>query len=126
MKISTDEVLKDTIRSCLCIISKGTICKDDYKYFSSGIRRIAGHIYNENFNGEIAAQIACEVLYLVTCIYSNSEYENIVNYDKYINEKIQIKGARSINYLQKTNIQSYAYLFESLKLICNEINDIIY
>lgn len=52
--ISVKDVLEDTIKSCFCIISKGAFFKNDYSYFSNGIRRIAGHINNNSFNGEKA------------------------------------------------------------------------
>lgn len=123
--IDIKEVLRDTIKSCFCIISKGAFFNEDYSYFLNGIRRIAGHIYNDTFNGDSAAYIACEVLYLASCIFSNSEYKNILEYDSYINETLDIEGARSINYLRKVNIRSYAYLFESIKLLNKDINDLL-
>lgn len=113
--MSHKKVLEDTIRSCFCIISKGVLFREDYKYFSNGIRRISGHIYKEAFNGEKAAYIACEVLYLASCIYADNEYRIISNYDKYINEIINFKGAKCLNYLRKINIKSYAYVIESIK-----------
>lgn len=123
--LSIKEVLKDTIKSCFCIISKGSFFKEDYSYFSSGIRRIAGHIYNDTFNGEKAAYIACEVLYLVSCMYSDSEYKQISNYDDYINETIDFKGSRSLNYLRKTNIRSYAFIIESIKNLHNNLPELL-
>lgn len=123
--IEISEVLKDTIRSCLCIISKGAYFKEDYMYFSSGIRRITGHIYKDVFNGDVASNIACEVLYLASCMYINKEYISISDYDRYLNETIDIKGAKSLNYLRKTNVRSYAYIVESIKALDSNITNIL-
>jgi hypothetical protein len=126
MNYSVDAVLRDTISSCLCIIAKGGINKEEYAYFADGIRRIGGHIYNERFNGEFAAYIACEVLYLAACIYSGGEYKVVDNPKEYINEKLSFKGARGINYLRKVNLESYAYVVAAVRLLGDEVEEILY
>lgn len=126
MDYSVNDVLRDTISSCFCIIAKGRIDKDEYTYFADGIRRIGGHIYKERFNGELAAYIACEVLYLAACIYSGGEYKAIDNPEEYINEKLSFKGARRINYLRKVNQEGYAYVVATVKLLGDEVEEIVY
>lgn len=120
------EVIKDTISSCFCMISRGGIDKEEYPYFTDGIRRIGGHIYGERFNGEVASYMACEMLYLAACMYSESAYMNIEVPEKYINEKLVFKGARSVNYLRKVHPESYAYLAEAVKRLGDEVEDIVY
>ena len=126
MDYSIETMLEDTINSCLCIIGKGNINKEDYAYFADGIRRISGHIYSERFNGELAAYIACEVFYLAVCIYTDTEYKKIVNPNEFINESLNFKGAKSINYLRKVNLESYAYVVSAIKLLDGNIEDILY
>ena len=121
MNHNVNTVLKDTINSCFCIIAKGGINKEEYAYFADGIRKIGGHIYNEKFNGEFAAYIACEVLYLAACIYSDTEYKVIANLEEHINEKFNFKGAKRINYLRKVNSKAYAYVGAAVKLLGNEL-----
>ena len=123
MNHNVNTVLKDTINSCFCIIAKGGINKEEYAYFADGIRKIGGHIYNEKFNGEFAAYIACEVLYLAACIYSATEYNVITNPEEYINEKLDFKGAKRINYLRKVNSKAYAYVVTAVKLLGNELEE---
>ena len=125
MSCEVKDVLKDTIKSCLCIISKGGIIKSEYNYYIDGIRRIAGHIYNENFNGEKASFIACKVLYLVSCIYTESDYIIIKDWDTFKNKKLSFKGARSVNYIKKVNMESYAYLCSTINLLGDEIEEIV-
>ena len=126
MDYSVNIVLRDTISSCFCIIAKGGIDKAEYSYFADGIRRIGGHIYSERFNGELAAYIACEVLYLAACMYSDAEYVVIDNPEKYINDKLSFKGARGINYLRKVNLKSYAYVAAAVRLLGDEVEEVVY
>ena len=126
MDYSVNEVLRDTIRSCFCIIAKGGIDKEEYTYFADGIRRIGGHIYGERFNGELAAYSACEVLYLATCLYTDSEYVAIDSPEEYVNDKLSFKGARGINYLRKVNLESYAYIVAAVKLLGDKVEEIVY
>lgn len=126
MDYSVNIVLRDTISSCFCIIAKGGIDKAEYTYFADGICRIRGHIYSEKFNGELAVCIACEVLYLATCLYSDTEYVDIDNPEEYINDKLSFKGARGINYLRKVNLKSYAYVAAAVRLLGDEVEEVVY
>lgn len=126
LDISIKQVLIDTISSCFCIISKGAINKADYANFAEGIRRIGGHIYSGKFNGDVAAFIACEVLYFATCLYTESDFSKIEKPEYYLKEKLSFKGARGVNYLRKVNAEGYAYLVAASKLLGDEVEDIVY
>lgn len=126
MNYSIGSVIRDTISSCFCIISKGSIDKEEYAYFVDGIRRIGGHIFSQRFNGELAAYIACEVLYLAACIYSGTEYLPIDNPEEYINDTLSFKGARGVNYLRKVNLDCYAYVAAAVRLLGEEVEKVVY
>lgn len=126
MDCSIETVLRDTISSCFCIIAKGGINKEEYIYFADGIRRIGGHIYSEKFNGEVAAYIACEVLYLATCIYTGNDYVPIINSDEYINDILSFRGAKGVNYVRKVNPKSYAYLVAATKMLGELVEEVVY
>ena len=126
MDYSVNDVLRDTISGCFCIIAKGGIDKEEYTYFADGIRRIGGHIYSERFNGELAAYIACEVLYLAACLYTDAEYVAIDSPEEYMNDKLSFRGAKAINYLRKVNLESYAYVVAAVKLLGDEVEEIMY
>lgn len=126
MDYSVKEVLWDTISSCCCIISKGGIDKEEYTYFADGIRRIGGHIYIERFNGELAVYIACEMLYLAVCLYADAEYVAIDSSEEYMNDKLNFRGARGINYLRKVNLDCYAYVAAAVRLLGEEAEEVVY
>ena len=126
MDYSVNAVLRDTISSCFCIIAKGGIDNEEYTYFADGIRRIGGHIYGERFNGELAAYIACEVLYLAACLYTDSEYVAIDSSEEYMNDKLSFKGARGINYLRKVNLDCYAYVVVAVRMLGEDVEEVVY
>lgn len=77
-------------------------------------------------NGELVAYIACEVLYLAVCLYTGNEYVQIGNPDDYMNDSISFKGARSVNYLKKVHPESYAYLAAAIRMLGDEVEDMVY
>lgn len=70
--ITPEEVLQDTISSCLCISSRG-IPKSDYSLFKDGISRIRNHIIGGKFSGEIAGAYASKELYLAAAILTDQD-----------------------------------------------------
>lgn len=126
MDYSVNTVLRDIISSCFCIIAKGGIDKEEYTYFADGIRRIGGHIYSEWFNGELAAYIACEVLYLTACLYADAEYVAIDSPEEYMNDKLSFRGARGISYLRKVNLDCYAYVAAAVRILGEEVEEVVY
>lgn len=43
--------------------------------------------------------------------------------EEYINEKLDFKGAKRINYLRKVNSKAYAYVVTAVKLLGNELEE---
>lgn len=84
------------------------------------------HIYSERFNGELAAYIACEVLYLAACLYADAEYVTIESTEEYMNDKLNFRGARGINYLRKVNLDCYAYVAAAVRLLGEEAEEVVY
>ncbi len=125
LSIDAKEVSKDTIKSCLCIISRGALYKDDYGYFSDGIRKIGGHIFADDFNGEVAAHMACKLLYLAACLACEIDYPVIRNPEEFLEEKLIFAGARRLNYIRKTDTEAYAYLVSAIKVLGDEIDNIL-
>ena len=108
----------DTIESCLCIMGRRGIRPDDYQNFIDGINSIQGHIFRGRINGENAGMMACEVMYLATCILTDqTEYARIDEPEQYREEKLTMKGAREIGYIRNVNPVAYAYLVKSFRLL---------
>ena len=50
----------------------------------------------------------------------------IDNPEEYINDKLSFKGARGINYLRKVNLKSYAYVAAAVRLLGDEVEEVVY
>ena len=118
LKCNLADCLKDTIDGCICIVGRGGIRPNEYKFFSAGISAIQGHIFNGRFNGENAGVYASEVMYLATCILtSQSKFEPISNFEDYRTAQLKQKGIKTISSLRLVNPLAYAYIVKSLKLL---------
>ena len=79
------DCLKDTMRACLSIMSKGLILRDDYKFYLTGIRKKRGHIIGYKYNPDIAADQAAKTLYLCSCLLSESTFRKNIKATEYSN-----------------------------------------
>jgi len=73
-----------------------------------GINNIRNHIYSENFNGEVAVQRACIVMYLTAAILTNQD--NLPSFkvnDSYELEDIQLVEYGKLSYIKK--MDKFAY-----------------
>ena len=118
MKTPFEDVLLDTIESCLCIMGRGAIRPDDYQNFISGINAIRGHIFHGRINGENAGMMACEVMYLASCILTGqTEWSRVTDPEEFRYEKLVIEGGKKIGYIRKVDPLAYAYLIKSFRLL---------
>ena len=112
------DCLLDTIDSCICIMGRGSIREKDYKYFSSGINAIQGHLFSSRINGENAGIYASEVMYLAANILTGqTKYESISNPEDYKTTNLNLKGIKKISGIRNTNPLAYAYLVKSLQIL---------
>ena len=118
LDISKDEVLKDTINACACIIGRGSIRADDYRHYQKGLSGIRGHIYKTKYNGEYAALYACEVMYLAASVLTNQENCPLITEpEKYIDSKIALKEYQKLSYIKKAKLEAYGYVVEAVKML---------
>lgn len=118
LEISRDEVLKDTIDACACIIGRGNILADEYVYYKKGLSGIRGHIYKTKYNGEYAALYACEVMYLAASVLTEQEVcPLITNPEKYIDSKIALQEYNKLTYMKRAKLEAYGYIVEAVNML---------
>ena len=118
MNLQTKDVLADTIRSCICLIGRGSINKDEYILYIDGINRIRNHIFSGSLSGESAGIPACGILYLAASMLSGKETcLRINNAEKYMGEGLKVKNARRISYIKRVDPIAYAYLIEAYHML---------
>ena len=121
MHLTTNDVLSDTIKSCLCLIGRGSINKNEYSFYADGITRIRSHIFSGNFNGEKAAVYACNILYLAALLLTDKEtyYETKKSTDDE-NVSLKMKNAKRITYIKHIDPIAYFYLTEAYQILGND------
>ena len=117
LEIPKEEVLQDTIQTCLSIISRGSIDSQDYTEYIKGIKSIDTHILAINYSGEVAMCQACQVMYFATCLLKGKEYIKIENPENYIECNIADKKYKGLNKMKKQKLEAYGYLYEAVQLL---------
>ncbi len=118
LSLDKREVLHDTIQSTICIISKGKSNKEDYPLFIKGCRALDSHVLlTTKYSGEIAAIQACKVMYLATCLLTDTPFVAIENPESYINTTLSNSNYRQLSYIKKLKLEAYAYLVEAVRLL---------
>lgn len=118
LSLSPEEVLKDTIKGCLCIASRGQSDEREYAYYKDGISRIRNHILGNRFGGEIAGAYASRVLYLASAMLAGHDrIVSIKDTTAYSSQKIELPKPKSFSYLRVVDPIAYGYMAEASKLL---------
>ncbi|MBP5631208.1 MAG: nucleotidyl transferase AbiEii/AbiGii toxin family protein [Clostridia bacterium] len=112
---SRDDILKDTIRACKSIISRGAFDGDDYLEYLRGIKSLGNHILLKGYNTDDATWRACKVIYLASCLLSGNPYRKIESPEEYLTARLQGNDFKKLSYIKKQNAESYAYLVEATR-----------
>lgn len=114
---SREDVLRDTIRSCACIIGKGVYDKDDFPLFIKGIHSIGGHVLSMKYNATVATEQASRVMYLASCMLTGHTFSPIDNPESYLQANIGKSPYKKLSYMRSQNLESFAYIVEALRMI---------
>lgn len=116
--IRKEDAIKDTIKSCICIIYRGSKNKGEYSNYKDGIDRLNKHMINETLNGTKVAYYACEILYLCSLLLLNADsYKKIANPDDYFNYQLLFENSKQLSSIKWESKIAYAYLVESYKIL---------
>ena len=118
LAITPEVVLLDSLRTAFCIASRGVYHPDDYLLLKRGISSIRNHIYSENFNGEVAVQRACVVMYLAAAILTDKKsLPGFLGDDFYQSADVDFGEYGKLSYIKNTDRLAYKYLVETMKMI---------
>lgn len=112
---SEEYVLRDTVRACVSIISRGAYDKDDYAEYLKGIKSLKNHILLHGYNTDVATWKACTVMYLASCLISGNPYKPIVNTDEYLSAILEGTEYKKLAYVRKQNPHAYACIVEATR-----------
>ena len=114
-------ILRDTIRACISIISRGTIDKDDYAEYLRGIKSLKNHILLSNYNTDDVTWKTCLVMYLASCMLSGNPFRRIKDPENYLSEHLEGVSYKSLAYVRKQRADAYAYLVEATRNMKPEV-----
>ena len=115
-EITPEDALVDTIDTCACIASRGQI-GNDYPLLLSGIKKIPTHIFNDEFNAQLAVLRACKVMYAATCVLRNKEMIRIADPTPYHNAVISTMKYSKLGKVRKFEPLGFAYIVEALTIL---------
>jgi len=117
LSISAEDALRDTIEAAACVAGRGNHLKDKYPIYLIGIKGIASHIYSENFSREVAARMACKVMYIAACVFKNTEYQKITDPTVFLQEDISKSKYGKLSSLRRLDAEAFAYLIQAIRLL---------
>ena len=112
---SIEEILQDTVRACVSIISRGKTDSDDYVEYLRGIKSLKNHVLKKDYNTDNATWKACKVLYLTSCLLSDNPPSRINDLDEYLNARLSGETYKGLSYVRKQNSEAYAYLVKATR-----------
>lgn len=117
LKIEPKDVLEDTLDTAICIAARGTENPIEYAMYKAGIKGLKTHIYDGTFSGEIAAQMACKVIYFAACLLKQMEPQNIKDETPYLKDNLGKTKFKNLSYLRKLRPQAFAYVALAAKIL---------
>lgn len=95
----------------------GLLERDEYPLYIRGIQALDSHVMNGKYSGEIAAQQACKVMYLASCLLKEQPFQKIEDPQFYIAKSIGQSRYKKFGYMKKQKLESYGYLVEAVRLL---------
>lgn len=116
-ELTVEDVLEDIYQSSLCIASRGTDGKGDFKQLQLGIRRISSFIFSENYHIEKSIVHASKAAYIATLIKLNADtIEKFNNSLEMKDWTIKEPLNNKLNKLKKSNPEAFFYWYKIVEL----------
>jgi len=116
IEMAPEDALLDTIDSAACIVGRGKF-GTEYNLYSAVMKNLSNHIYDGRFSGEMAAVLACKVMYIAACVLKNKMPISIENPNDYLSENIGNTKYGKLSFIRKYNAEAFAYVVETVRLL---------
>ncbi len=116
INITPDDCLKDTFKVTLCLLSRGSISPEDYRYMIAGIGKIQNHVFGFGFNGEAAYRFAAPVLLFVAKMITR-QYDVQVKEQPLFNERVY----RAVNQIRKLDRDVFNTIATAIRMVDSTI-----
>lgn len=112
---SQDDALRDTIRACISIVSRGATDGEDYVEYLRGMKSLKNHVLIKGYNANDATWKACVVMHLASCLLSGNAYKRPENPEGYLSARLEGDAYKRLAYVRKQNPFAYACLVEATR-----------
>lgn len=109
------DVLRDTVRACVSIISRGHYDSEDYVEYLRGIKGLGNHVLSPSYSTEQAIWMTCTVMHLASCLLAEQPYHGIERPDEYLALLLPGTQYKRLAYIRKQNPTAYAHLVEATR-----------
>jgi predicted nucleotidyltransferase component of viral defense system len=117
-RLKIQHVLEDIYETALCIVSRGTDGKGNYKELLTGIQRVNPFIFSENYHLEKAIAHASKAAYLSILIkYDAAEIQKFENPLQVKDWLITDPLYNKLNKLKKSNPEAYFYWYKIVEIV---------
>ena len=106
--------LMDSFNSALCILSLGKFGKEDYQNYTSGFKKIVGHILGKRLNPNNAYLDAAKIMFLSACLNKGVDPFNCRIQEQ---ELLEDKPYNQINFVRKIDKLAFNYVATAIKII---------
>lgn len=116
-KIKPEDALMDTVRTAMCIGSRGKVCSEDFPFLLNGTREVTHHIYEPGFSMEQASVMAPKVICIAACLLTGTPFELVTNPELYKQEDLIGSEIKKLRNIRKMKSADYAYLVIADRLL---------
>jgi hypothetical protein len=120
---TTDDILKDSIRTALCISLRGFENEEEFQWLQGGIKRIGGLILSERYHLDPAIRDSAKAAYVAALILTHStevhRYET-TPIEEWQDAVIGQVLTNKLNKLKKAYQEAFFYWWQTDKLLVNK------
>ena len=117
---ATDDILRDSINTALCISLRGSENEDEFKLLQGGIKRIGGLILSERYHLDSAIRDSAKAAYTAAIMLTHTtevrRYES-TPIDEWKDAVIGEVLTNKLNKLKKSNLEAFFYWWQVDKVL---------
>ena len=115
--LTPEKALLDTLSSAICLASRGKYRHDHFEDFLDGTRKVTNHIFSSDFNMEIASRYAPRIIYLASCLLTNTPFSKVDDPAELLQNTISQEELSLIKGFKKLDPMAYGYLVKADRLL---------
>lgn len=126
LDIKPEDALMDTIKSAICICSRGKFQEDEFPHYVKASRDVSQHIYEQGFSMERAVRMAPKIIYMAACIMTDKPFVRIEDPEPYRKKQLSWPDMVLLKGMRRVDPLAYGYLIEADRLLSEYSENLFY